>query len=376
MYRTVARCLVVCVIVAVGADGYCATMYSVVDLGTLSGGFSEAFAVNNVGHVTGRSTTSSGQIHAFYHNGSSMTDLGTLGGNQSEGNGINDSDLVVGWSYNGAGNARAFYDTGSMTDIGTLGGNYGLAYDVNNAGVIVGELVDNAPRPFQYSGTITTLSNPTGGTGYRASAINNSGQIAAYVGIGSGAHAFIYDGSTRTDLGTLGGDISEPYDINATGHVVGYSQLVPSTGNPTHGFLYNGTMMVDLGGSSLSFAYGINDADDIVGYDNGVAFLYQGSGLIDLNTLISPTSGWFLQAARDINNNGQIVGYGTHDGQHHAFLLNPVPEPSTTVLAALGAAAAALGRSAHRRFGPRGRKKGHSTNVPASPARHARLDHA
>jgi probable HAF family extracellular repeat protein len=341
MVRAIARCLVLCVILTAAADGYCAILYSVVDLGTLGGGFSEAFALNNLGHVTGRSTTSSGQIHAFHYNGASMTDLGTLGGTQSEGNGINDSDLVVGWSYNASGNTRAFYYSGSITDIGTLGGNHGLAYDVDNAGVIVGELVDNSPRPFQYSGTITTLANPTGGTGYRARAINNTGQIAAYVGIGSGARAFIYDGATRTDLGTLGGDISEPFDINATGHVVGYAQLIPATGNPTHAFFYDGTTMVDLGGSSFSAAYALDDADNVVGTDNGVAFLYQGAGLVDLNTLISPSSGWFLQSAQDINNNGQIVGYGTHDGQHHAFLLNPVPEPSGIVLAALAAAALA-----------------------------------
>ena len=49
----------------------------------------------------------------------------------------------------------------------------------------------------------------------------------------------------------------------------------------------------------------------------------------DLNELVSPSSGWTLQEATAINENGQIVGQGTNaSGQTHAFLLTPVPEPS------------------------------------------------
>lgn len=340
MFRTCLRCLGIVVILAGATESYGAIQYNVVDLGHLGGGYSEASEVNNLGHVTGRSINGSGQIHAFFYNGGTMSDLGTLGGIQSEGMGINDSDQIVGWSYNASGQARAFTYSGSMVDIGTLGGNNAMAYDVNNAGVIVGE-VDTAPRPFSYNGTMTALADPLGGTGFRARAINNSGQIAAYVGLGTKAVAYLYDGVIRTNLGTLGGDISEPYGINASGNIVGYSQLVPGTGNPTHAFLYNGSTMLDLGGGTQSIAYGINDAGDVVGDNDGVAFIYQGSGLVDLNTLISPLSGWTLQTARDINNLGQIVGYGFHNGNPRAFLLNPVPEPSTLLLAAIGAGAVA-----------------------------------
>ena len=58
----------------------------------------------------------------------------------------------------------------------------------------------------------------------------------------------------------------------------------------------------------------------------------------DLNNLIAPTSGWTLEEANGINDLGQIVGGGYNSsGQWHAFLLTPIPEPSTFVLLAAGA---------------------------------------
>ena len=87
-------------------------------------------------------------------------------------------------------------------------------------------------------------------------------------------------------------------------------------------------------------ANGINDSGLVVGNSstanaNSHAFLYDGSTMIDLNDLISPTSGWVLLNATAINNSGQIVGSGTIDGQTNAYLLTPVPEP-TSVFALLG----------------------------------------
>jgi hypothetical protein len=60
--------------------------------------------------------------------------------------------------------------------------------------------------------------------------------------------------------------------------------------------------------------------------------------MTDLNTLIDPASGWQLKYARAINDYGQIVGSGFNpSGYEHAYLLTPVPEPSTFVLLGMGA---------------------------------------
>jgi hypothetical protein len=56
-----------------------------------------------------------------------------------------------------------------------------------------------------------------------------------------------------------------------------------------------------------------------------VAFIYKDGTLRDLNELIPSSDGWVLDEAYDINESGQIVGYGRKDGtyQRRAFLLTP-----------------------------------------------------
>jgi probable HAF family extracellular repeat protein len=45
--------------------------------------------------------------------------------------------------------------------------------------------------------------------------------------------------------------------------------------------------------------------------------------LFDPNDLIDSQSGWVLSGAKDINNSGQIVGFGNLNGEERAFLLTP-----------------------------------------------------
>jgi probable HAF family extracellular repeat protein len=52
--------------------------------------------------------------------------------------------------------------------------------------------------------------------------------------------------------------------------------------------------------------------------------VWKNGKMIELNKLLPPNSGWKLQYANAINNKGQIVGYGTFQGQTRAFLLKPL----------------------------------------------------
>ncbi len=180
--------------------------------------------------------------------------------------------------------------------------------------------------------------------------INAKGNVVGYSQITGSTteHAFIYlykggVNSIMTDLQTLGGTNSRAYAINDADHVVGWSQT--SSGD-THAFFYNGTNMLDLNtlsGDTASHAYGLNNHDQIVGSSETSegaerAFLDVDGVMSDLNSMIDP-NGWTLEEARGINDNGQIVGWGQigDDGPTHAFLLTRVPEPSTLILLGIGA---------------------------------------
>jgi probable HAF family extracellular repeat protein len=92
-------------------------------LGSLGGGYSEGFALNNVGLATGWSLMPDGvTYHAFVWFEGSMFDLGTLGGSQSQGMAINGEGVIVGWSYtSGDAVQHAFVALlGHMVDLNDL----------------------------------------------------------------------------------------------------------------------------------------------------------------------------------------------------------------------------------------------------------------
>lgn len=100
--------------------------------------------INDVGQVSGWSNTIAGR-HAFLYTSGSMHDLGTLGGGDSEGYGVNNAGEVVGYSEM-AGNTidHAFlYTGGSMQDLNSFidpnsGWMLTSAQDINDAGQIIG----------------------------------------------------------------------------------------------------------------------------------------------------------------------------------------------------------------------------------------------
>ena len=74
----------------------------------------------------------------------------------------------------------------------------------------------------------------------------------------------------------------------------------------------------------------INNAGQIVGSsrtvgdaDTRAVIWTANGGITDLNLLIPANSGWDLQGANSISNNGKIAGAGIIKGHQHAFLLIP-----------------------------------------------------
>jgi probable HAF family extracellular repeat protein len=316
--------------------GRAAVEYTVTDLGTLAGspGFVQSVAngLSDNGLVTGYSYVGN-QMHAFVYDGT-MHDLGP-----GTGNGINDSGEVVG--TDGSGNIFLYNGTMQTIGVGTAGG-------INNSGEVTGSLQNSSA--FVYDGTVHLLPQPPGGTFGFGIAINSSGAVAGQAVVPSAVFqhefaqiAYLYDG-TLHEVGTNSGTqdngpfMSIAFALNDHGDVVGTDSALPQGG-----FLYSGGVEHNIGGI---VPMGINNSDQVVGTNANQALMYTGGGgIVNLNTLINPASGWNLQWATAINNVGQIVGYGTLNGDpldSRAFLLTPVPEPSTLILGIVGVASLAF----------------------------------
>ena len=329
--------------------------WSIIGLNTLGVFQSEAYAINDSGQVVGELRTGfSTSPHAFITgpDGVGMTDLSTiLNGESSFATGISNFGQVVGVTH--APHAQAFITgpTGvGITDLGIVG-SFGSIYPatgINDSGQVVGNsysLVSNSHQPFITGPNGVGLTD-IGTLGGRSIvyAINNSGQVVGSSQTSNGIYAFITDpnGVGMTDLGTLGGQISLANAINDSGQVVGSSG---SASSPyyLHAFITgpDGLDMTDLGtlgGTSLSYtnlasgALAINDLGEVVGTaltadGNFHSFLFSHGGMTDLNLLPSVvTAGWNNIVVSDINNSGQIVGSGVHNGHTEAFLLSYTPD--------------------------------------------------
>lgn len=241
------------------------------DLGTLPGGTnSYAKGINASDQVVGSSSTNGTSInHAFLATqsggGWDLTDLGTLGGGQSSAYAINDAGQVAGQGHvAGDTAAHAFrYSEGALEDIGTLSGHWSsTGYAINASGQVVGSSwgEDYIQRAFlaTKSGGGWDLTNlgTLGGSGDEtalwssvATGINASGQVVGWSEVDDWwtAHAFVYSGGVMTDLNSFvaGTDwiLTEATAINDAGQIVG----IGTYDGETRGFLMNPTPELSSG---------------------------------------------------------------------------------------------------------------------------------
>jgi probable HAF family extracellular repeat protein len=171
------------------------------------------------------------------------------------------------------------------------------------AGAVAGD-------PPQY--TITILS-PPGATNSSATRINNLGEVIGTAN--NSATVWVYQNGTYTFIPALPGSRSYyPNDINDHGQVIG-SAFVAGDGQ-YHGYSYQNGVTTDLGIYQPS---SINNLGQISAYLNDAsrALLIDGPTVTTL-----PTLGGSFAIAGQINEHGQIVGYGnlTTGGPEHPFL--------------------------------------------------------
>jgi probable HAF family extracellular repeat protein len=344
--------------------------YSVIALGTLGGSASFALAVNREGSIAGDAfLPGDGNEHAVLWRRHQMKDLGTLGGPNSTALALNDADVAAGVAESSTpdpfGEDFCHFGThlscfpvvwsdGRTIVLPTLGGNNGtVQFGLTERGVAVGyaetathDPTCAAPQALQAEAVVWETSTrrkhvlPTfpGDPDGEALAINERGDVVGATGtcvqvvaFGLANHAVLWRNDHVTNLGSLGGSVQVALAINNRDQVAGVSNL---PGDATyHAFIWRKGMMTDLGtlpGDSFSWAWGINDQGQVVGYSsdangNSRAFLWQDGVMTDLNSLIPPTSSLYLTLAWSINSRGEIVGfaYDQSTGSSPAFLALP-----------------------------------------------------
>jgi len=169
------------------------------DLGTLGAPkgvnvWNSAQGINNSGTIVGTSYNARGDFRGFLWSNGAMTQMGTLGGDWSQAYAINNKGQVTGIAYlknNAAAHAFITLANGTLKDLGLFAGKFSTTwgFGINDSGVVVGQSTfQGTYHAFVYiSGKIKDLNRlipaKSGWVLLEADSINNAGQI-----VGTGMH--------------------------------------------------------------------------------------------------------------------------------------------------------------------------------------------
>ncbi len=243
--------------------------------------FSECVSINSHGDAVGTaSTTDSSRRFGFALRQGKVV---LLPGSQSRANSINEAGSIVGQAILPEGKTArpVLWKSGSAIDLNICCA--GSARSINGESLIIGDTYDQAGR----------------------------------------YHAFLWDAPHGARLLAVPGEeFSSALAVNNRGDVV-----VKAT--PGGLFLYSRGRLeaIDIpkGTPRALNSDGVAVGSFGPGPEAQRAFVWdKAHGMRDLNTLIPANSGWTLEVASSINDRGEIVGWGDHDGIENAgFLLRP-----------------------------------------------------
>ena len=332
--------------------------YTLTDLGTLGGTFSQAFGMNDKGWVVGFSTTEGDVgLHAFLWRDGVMTDLGTLGGSDplplSAALSINNRGEIVGLSETSIADTvgenfcgdflvclPVVWRGGAITTLPILGNN-GVAIDINGRGEVGGRTdglqFDPACDP-SFTGTpvlwetglVHELPTIEGDTHGNVDSMNDKGQASGFTfDCKTGSyHPVLWQNGKATDITVANLLGIEPADINNKREATGTGA---DANGVEHAFLWKNdvaTILEMFPGTTESHGNSINDKGQVAGQscsaDGCTAFVWQNGIVRDLNAIATPGSSVFAFDPGTINARGQIVGFGvTKAGEGHGFLATP-----------------------------------------------------
>lgn len=309
-----------------------AASFPVSDLGVLAGGTtSNGTAINDLGVGAGMSTLPSGQRTPVQFRAGSVVEAGDCCFGAATPRAINASGEMAGTNNMGYATDAVYWDGQGHSTVlpvnPSIATNWQSAYDINGAGTIVGEAVESGTlnrRPVvwqrgAFSRDLGLFGKADPGFSQYTSArgINELGDIVGDALFGSTYHAWVYRNGAFTDLG-----VGRAVDINDNGVVIGHYQI----GQPA--VWRNGvrSLLPSLSGSTPAYGYyvtDINNAGDIVGYGPGAngfdtAVLWRGGKAYDLGRAGTGER----SRALGINASGQVIGEGNlvPSGVSHALM--------------------------------------------------------
>jgi probable HAF family extracellular repeat protein len=201
------------------------------------------------------------------------------------------------------------------------------AAGINDKGQVAGSIVYYPSSGEQFATGFLYASGTTITVGFNrtstANGINDSAEVVGQTALeppnplAPPSQAFLYSNGSQIDIDNVTGRQSAAFSINNAGHITG-SLSTGTCASPfscnlgdTHAFLYTGSGLVDIGtlGGSFSEGLSINNLGEIAGISSVSAsgpnhlFLYTQGAMRDLGTLNGES---VISAA--INDRGEIIG--------------------------------------------------------------------
>lgn len=306
-------------------------------------------AADPVGYASRASTWSNGQVSFLERQNSSGSSAWA----------INDRGQAAGYAWdNSTGQTAAVWSRGTQTLLAREQGTTAqFATGINNASLVVGNRsmdFDWTTQAVSWLNYDVTPLEMLGATSSYATGVNDVGQISGYLMYGdkfsARYQAVVWQGDEATPLLSLTGSAdaccTRAHAISDTGVIVG-----DSFGDGMSRAVYwqgsgNATVL-DAPGTGAR-AQGVNNMGQAVGVafldGRDVAILWdlKTGHYIDLNTFLTPeevAAGWSLTSAYGINDAGDVVGtaFNRKMASFKPFgLMSAVPEPSTWVLVLMG----------------------------------------
>lgn len=318
-------------------------------------------SINDYGYVTGTCDATA----TLWQNAAAIT-LGRLpGGTYSISASANSSGAAVGNSDTGNSRPKAtLFRNGAAIDIDPSAAN-AYAIFINESGVIAGNAlkgfgtcnswsaaiyVEDSSKPGQFRRT--DLQPYPGGDGKArcewAAAANQTLQVVGWVqNTLFGQYGAFWNNDSKHTLALLkpfGADwTSLAWAVNDAGVAAGESH--PGVGDVmnrpvvwNNDATHTAVNLPMLPGDNYGVATAINNAGQVVGWSTSATFgpggyvygpthyvVWRDGRAADLMSMLDPMSGagWTITQVAGINNRGDIVGLGTHDGRSAAFILTP-----------------------------------------------------